>query len=56
LGNTYIERAFNSMSSKKSIDELIKVSDVLFSEDTAIVHISGNRETVGKILKTSSGL
>jgi hypothetical protein len=41
------------MSAKKSIDEHIKTSDVLFNEDTAIIHVSGNKESIGKILKTS---
>ncbi len=31
LGNTFIEKGFNSMSAKKSIDEHAKSSDVLFS-------------------------
>jgi hypothetical protein len=56
LGNTYIERAYNSMNAKKSIDEHAKTSDVLFSEDTTVLHVSGNKESMGKILKTSQGL
>ena len=53
LGNTYIERGFNSMSAKKSIDENIKNSDVLFNNDTVVIHISGNKDAIGKILKIS---
>lgn len=56
LGNTYIERAYNSMNAKKSIDEHMKASDILFSDDTTVIHVSGNKESIGKILKTSQGL
>lgn len=56
LGNTYIERGFNTMNAKKSIDEHAKTSDILFSPDTTVIHISGNKESIGKILKTSQGL
>ena len=56
LGNSYIERFYNTMSTKKSIDEHTKTSDVLFSDDTTVIHISGNKEQLGKILKTSQGL
>lgn len=38
------------------MDDLAKTSDVLFSSDTTVIHISGNRESIGKILKTSQGL
>ena len=34
----------------------MKHSDVLFSDDTTVLHVSGNKESVGKILKTSQGL
>ena len=44
LGNSYIEKFYNSMSTKKSIDEHTKTSDVLFSDDTTVIHISGNKE------------
>jgi len=56
LGNTFIDKAYNSGIGKKSIDEHIKTSDVLFNEDTAVIHVSGNKESIGKILKTSQGL
>lgn len=56
LGNQYIERGFNNMNAKKSIDELAKGSDVLFNDDTTVLHVSGNKESIGKILKTSQGL
>lgn len=44
------------MNAKKSIDEHAKTSDILFNEDTAVIHVSGNKESIGKILKTSQGL
>lgn len=56
LGNTYLERACNAVGGKKSIDDHAKTSDILFSSDTTVIHISGNKESIGKILKTSQGL
>ena len=53
VGNQYIERALNSQGNKKLLDENTKSSDVLFSDDTTVIHVSGNKESVGKILKTS---
>jgi len=38
------------------MDDIAKTSDVLFSADTTVIHISGNKESIGKILKTSQGL
>ncbi len=29
---------------------------MLFSDNTTVLHVSGNKESVGKILKTSGGL
>ena len=52
-GNQYIEKAFNTGLGKKNVDELGKSHDILFSDDTAIIHLSGNKESIGKILKTS---
>ncbi len=43
-------------TNKKSIDELIKSSDILFADDTVVLHISGNKETGGRIVKTNQGL
>jgi PAS domain S-box-containing protein len=40
----------------KSIDDMVKSTEVLFNKNTAIVHMSGNKETVGKILKTNQGI
>jgi len=53
LGNTFLEKAFNCVNAKKSVDDHAKTSDILFSEDTAVLHVSGNKESIGKILKTS---
>ena len=36
-----------------SMDENVKRSDVLFSEDSTVVHISGNKDSSGRILKVS---
>ena len=43
-------------NSKKSLDELVKTSDILFAEDTVVLHVSGNKETSGRIVKTNQGL
>ena len=40
----------------KSVQENIKRSDILFTEDSTVVHISGNKESSGRILKVSQGL
>lgn len=34
----------------------MKASEVLFGDDTTVMHVSGNKESIGKILKTSQGL
>jgi len=56
LGNQYINKANDTSAAKKSIDENAKTSDILFSDDTTVIHVSGNKESIGKILKTSQGL
>eukprot|EP01022_Parablepharisma_sp_SALTPOND_P025580 TRINITY_DN59_c0_g4_i1.p1 TRINITY_DN59_c0_g4~~TRINITY_DN59_c0_g4_i1.p1 ORF type:complete len:1310 (-),score=185.18 TRINITY_DN59_c0_g4_i1:24185-28114(-) len=43
-------------ANKKSLDELVKSSDILFADDTVVIHISGNKETAGRIVKTNQGL
>ena len=53
LGTAYIDRGLNNMAAKKAMDENAISSDVLFSEDTCILHLSGNKESNGKILNTS---
>jgi hypothetical protein len=39
-----------------SDQNFVKKSEILFTEDTTVIHISGNRETSGKILHVSNGL
>jgi PAS domain S-box-containing protein len=39
-----------------SMDDLVKKSDVLFTEDATVVHISGNKDSSGRVLKVSQGL
>ena len=55
-GNIFIERGFNTGLGKKSFDEVGKSHEILFNDDTAVIHLSGNKESMGKILKTSQGL
>jgi PAS domain S-box-containing protein len=38
------------------VEDITKSADVLFADDTAIVHISGNKDSGGKIVKTNQGL
>ena len=52
----YLERAYNNQGNKKNLEEVNKSHDIIFSNDTAIIHLSGNKESIGKILKTSSSL
>lgn len=37
-------------------DNVLTSSEILFSEEAVILHISGNKESSGKIMKTSKGL
>lgn len=41
---------------KKSVDELVKSSNSLFAADTAVIHISGNKESAGKIVKANDAI
>lgn len=45
-----------SRAERKQLSELIASSDILFLEDTAIVHISGGKDNSGNILKANQGL
>lgn len=56
LGTALIEKSFNNMAAKKAMDEYAASSDILFSDDTTILHVSGNKESIGKILNSSQGL
>jgi PAS domain S-box-containing protein len=44
------------VGSKKVLDEHGKSLDILFSDNTTVIHMSGNKESLGKILKTSQSL
>lgn len=44
------------ISDKKIQEEIIMSSDILFLEDTAVIHVSGNRDSPGRIVKTNQGL
>jgi len=35
------------------VDERVRKSEVLFSNDAVVVHISGNKESSGRVLKVS---
>lgn len=53
IGTALIEKGFNNMAAKKAMDEHAASSDILFSDDTTVLHVSGNKESIGKILNTS---
>ena len=56
IGTALIERGFNNIASKKALDDHAASSDILFSDDTTVVHDSGNKESIGKIMNASQGL
>ena len=44
-------------SNKRSLDELIKSADILFADDTVVLHVSGSKDPhPGLILKSNQGL
>ena len=53
LGTILIEKGLTNQAVKKAIDEHAQNSDVLFNDDTTILHMSGNKESIGKILNAS---
>lgn len=56
LGTQLIDKSFASLAAKKALDENAASADVLFDDKTSIIHVSGNKESIGKILNTSQGL
>jgi len=55
-GREFIDRALAANFAKNSFEDQARKQDELFSEETTVVHISGNRESSGRILKVSQGL
>jgi len=56
-GKKFIDTAAShTVGAHHSDDDMGKKSEILFTEDTAVIHISGNRETSGRIVKVSHGL
>jgi hypothetical protein len=55
-GGELLEKAASFVTLKKSIEENVNQSDSIFSEDTCVIHVSGNKNTAGKILKTNQSL
>jgi len=45
-----------AMQRPKSLDEHVNDFEMMFAEDTAIVVISGNKDTQTKIMKTNNGI
>ncbi len=53
IGTALIERGMNNSTNKKALDDHAASSDVLFGDDTTVVHVSGNKESIGKIMNAS---
>lgn len=57
VGKQFIDKATNhTVSAVVSDNNFVKKSEILFTEDTTVIHISGNRDSSGKILHVSNGL
>jgi hypothetical protein len=57
IGNQLIDRSQNAQNAKKALDDHAAASsDTLFSDDTTVVHVSGNKESLGKIMNASKSL
>ncbi len=54
-GQEYIEKA-KGLEATGSLDEHMNDFDVMFADDTAIIVVSGSKETQGKITKTNTGI
>ena len=54
-GHEYIEKA-KGLQASGSLEEHMNDFDIMFADDTAIVVMSGNKETQGKITKTNTGI
>ena len=54
-GTLYLDKA-REMNLNKSIQNNLTDFDQMFSDDTAVIVMSGNKETQGKITKTNSGI
>lgn len=40
---------------KKSLTNFVKNNETLFEDKTSVIHVSGSKDAVGKVLKTNSG-
>jgi hypothetical protein len=57
VGKQYIDKSSNTVVAAHVSDQnFVKRSEILFTEDTTVIHISGNRETSGRIVKCSHGM
>jgi len=50
-----IQDKMKNDTTKKSLSALAKQNDVLFDEKTAILHVSGAKESLGKVIKVNQG-
>ena len=56
IGKQFLEKAQASSVAHNSLDEHVKRSEILFTEDTTVTHVSGNKESSGRVVKVSQGL
>ena len=56
IGTALCDKAMNNTTNKKVLDDHAASSDVLFGDNTTVVHVSGNKESIGKIMNASQGL
>jgi hypothetical protein len=58
MGNIFLEKAFKIGNGVPMHGSLEKVTDnaLLFNKNTTIVHMSGNKDSYGKIMKCNKGL
>ena len=54
LSNEILEKS-RTDTVKKSLTNFVKNNDTLFDEKTSVIHVSGSKDAVGKILKTNGG-
>ena len=53
LGKEYFDKASKMNFVGKSANDQKMTNDVLFSDDAVIMHISGNKDQSGRVLKVS---
>eukprot|EP01022_Parablepharisma_sp_SALTPOND_P019506 TRINITY_DN333_c0_g1_i1.p1 TRINITY_DN333_c0_g1~~TRINITY_DN333_c0_g1_i1.p1 ORF type:complete len:1482 (-),score=192.52 TRINITY_DN333_c0_g1_i1:2885-7330(-) len=55
LSNSIKDKSKN-IGHKKNLANIIKDNDILFDDKTAVIHVSGSKDAIGKILQTNKGI